>query len=172
MTIDYRAIQDSLTSADAFLAQCDEPQVFGAKKKAVRALEIWNSGTNRRVWAYSSFRIPGGTGTGLKLGLLWDPAVVEPDLEAIATEVAMELDAKVITRNEKEIWKARDGKQNIFFQWRGIRDTELSRWLQARFGVIGFVSQVFSPSDFTENVAVAVDHEGTDRVWLSTTATS
>lgn len=168
MSIDYSAIRDALDSPEAFLALCDEPQVFGAKKKAARAFEIWNSGTNQRVWAYDAFQIPGGSGTGFKLSLFWDPATVQPDLEAIATEVAMELGGKSITSNEKETWKARDGKQNIFFQWRGTQDTELSRWLHSRFGVFGFVSQVFSASDFTENVAVVVSHEGTDRVWVLT----
>lgn len=166
MTTDLRSIETSLTSPEAFLAVCTESKVFGAKKKAKAAYEIWTSAADRKVWAYRALRAPGGQGTGFRVGLLWDPTVVTPDFAAIEAAIAGELPVELVRKNEKEVWKARDGKQNIFFGWRGVQGTELSQWFRTRFGVDAFAAQVFDASDFDDNVAVIAQHDGTDRVWL------
>ncbi len=164
---DLAAIQSSLTSPDAFLALCSESGVFGAKKQAVRAHELWQSASSREVLAYRAIRLPGGSGTGLLAGVYWDPATTTPDLEAIAHAAATELPLELVRADEKAAWKARDKKQNVFFVWRGMRARPLSQWFRSRFGVEAVVHQVMDASDFTENVAVHVLADGVDRVWTT-----
>ncbi|MFF2051251.1 hypothetical protein ACFVU2_06565 [Leifsonia sp. NPDC058194] len=162
---DLTAIQDSLTTPEAFLELCTESGVFGAKKQAARAHELWQSASSRQVLAYRAIPLPGGTGTGLLVGLYWDPAVTTPDFDAIAYAVIAELPRDLIRADEKAAWKTRDKKQNVFFGWRGMRGRPLSAWFQERFGVEGVVHQVMAASDFEDNIAVAIVADGEDRVW-------
>jgi hypothetical protein len=162
---DLAAIATSLISRDAFLSLCNESQVFGAKKKADRAFELWQSASSRRVLAYQAVRVPGGSGTGLMAGIYWDPAIADPDFAAIGAAVGTELPRDLIRDDEKATWKTRDGKQNIFFIWRGMRERPLSQWFRERFGVEAMIHQVMSPANFEDNVAIEIVVDGVDRVW-------
>jgi hypothetical protein len=164
---DLAAIEASLTSPDAFYELCTEKSVFGVKKQAARAYELWSSATVRQVLAYRAVRVPGGSGTGLLAGLYWDPNVTTPDFDAIQADVVTDLPADLVKAEEKAAWKTRDKKQNVFFGWRGMRQRPFSAWLRERYGVEGFVSQVFSGSDFEDSIAVSVVVDGEDRIWTT-----
>jgi hypothetical protein len=162
---DLAAIQASLTSPEAFYELCTEKSVFGVKKQAARAFELWQGASSRQVLAYRAVPLPGGTGTGLLAGLYWDPAVTTPDFDAIAQAILFELPADLVRADEKAAWKTRDKKQNVFFGWRGMRGRPLSAWFRERFGVEAVVHQVFAPSDFEDSIAVAIVVDGEDRIW-------
>lgn len=163
--IDLAAVQASLTSPEAFFDLCTEKSVFGVKKQAARAFELWQSASSRQVLAYQAIPLPGGSGTGLMAGLYWDPATTTPDIEEIAAAAITELPTQLVRGEEKAAWKSRDKKQNVFFGWRGMHDRALSTWFRERFGVDAFVHQVMAGSDFDDNVAVRIVVDGEDRVW-------
>jgi hypothetical protein len=164
----YADIEASLVSPDAFLARSDEPQVFGARKQAAAAHETWSTATERWVGAYQGLRVPGGTGTGLVLRLFWNPVAVDPDPEAIRSAVLTDLPTKLLRDDEKATWKARNKRQGTFFVWRGPADRPLARWCRENFGVSAFVSQLFAPSDLSQNVAVVASSGGVENLWTLT----
>jgi hypothetical protein len=166
--IDYNAIAPQLTSVEGFLSLSDEPGVFGAKKQAQAAYELWSSADERFVGAVAPMPAPGGTGSGLVIYVYWNPAEVTPDLNAIQVAINTALPAGMIKDDEKATWKGRDKKQNTFFGWQGMRSRALCQWFQERFGVYAYTSQVFDRSDFGYNTAVVVVKSGTDHLWTLT----
>ncbi|MDR1184706.1 MAG: hypothetical protein LBK67_07915 [Coriobacteriales bacterium] len=166
--IDCNAIATQLTSVEGFLSLTDEPGVFGAKKQAQAAYELWSSANERFVGAVAPVPAPGGTGTGLVVYVYWNPAEVTPDLDAIQVAINTTLPVKMIKEDEKATWKSRDKKQNTFFGWQNMRSHALCQWFQERFGVYACTSQVFDRSDFGYNVAVVAVKNGVDHLWTLT----
>ncbi|MDR1015553.1 MAG: hypothetical protein LBL86_11355 [Coriobacteriales bacterium] len=166
--IDSNAIAVQLTSAEGFLSLTDEPGIFGAKKQAQAAYELWDSADERFVGAVAPMPAPGGTGTGLVIYVHWNPAEVTPDLEAIRVAINTALPVKMIKDDGKATWKGRDKKQNAFFVWQGMRSRALCQWFQERFGVYACTNQVMAPSDFEYNVAVVAIKGGVDHLWTLT----
>lgn len=165
---DYDAIAESLTTPEAFLALTDETGVFGVKKPARAALDIWNQAESRYVGVYRGFHALGGKGTGYVLRTYWDPAHLTPDLDAVNAAVQTALPIEAIRSDEKISWKARDNRQASFFLWRIARDQEFSLWFQERFGVSACVTQLFDRADLDQNVAVVATRGGVDRLWSLT----
>jgi hypothetical protein len=167
--IDYNAIAARLTSAEGFLSLNDEPGVFGAKKQAQAAYELWSSADERFVGAVAPIPAPGGTGSGLVIYVYWNPVEVTPDLGAIQVAINTALPVRMIKDDNKATWKGRDKKQNVFFGWQGMRARALCQWFQERFGVYACTSQVFAASsDFGYNVAVVAVKGGIDHLWTLT----
>jgi hypothetical protein len=166
--IDYNAIAPQLTSVEGFLSLTDEPGVFGAKKQAQAAYELWNSADERFVGAVAPMPAPGGTGSGLVIYVYWNPAEVTPDLNVIQVAINTALPAGMTKDDEKATWKGRDKKQNTFFGWQGMKSRALCQWFQERFGVYACTSQVFDRSDFGYNAAVVAVKGGIDHLWTLT----
>ncbi|MDR1213990.1 MAG: hypothetical protein LBK54_07925 [Propionibacteriaceae bacterium] len=166
--IDYNAITAQLTSVEGFLSLTDESGVFGAKKQAQAAYELWRSADEGSVGAVAPMPAPGGTGSGLVIYVYWNPAEVTPDLEAIQVAINTALPVRMIEDDEKATWKGRNKKQNIFFGWQGMRSRALCQWFRERFGVYACTSQVFDRSDFGYNVAVVAVKGGVDHLWTLT----
>ncbi|MDR1067950.1 MAG: hypothetical protein LBL36_01740 [Clostridiales Family XIII bacterium] len=166
--IDYNAIAERLTSAEEFLSLTDEPGIFGAKKNAQAAYELWNSADQRFVGAVAPIPAPGGTGSGLVIYVHWNPAEVTPDLDAIQVAINTSLPVKMIRGDGKATWKGRDKKQIAFFVWQDIRSRELCQWFLERFGVYACTNQVMARSDFDYNVAVVAVKDGVDHLWTLT----
>ncbi|NQX27476.1 hypothetical protein HQQ81_08950 [Microbacteriaceae bacterium VKM Ac-2854] len=164
---DYSALSATLESPEGFLALCDEPQVFGAKKQAAAAAALWQNAEQRYVGAYHGLPVPGGTGTGFVARLFWDPAQVTPDLSAIAAAVP-ELPIQLIRADERATYKGRDKKQGVFFTWQGMSSRPLSQWFHDRFGVHACVTQLFDASDLQQDVAVVAISGGVDHLWSFT----
>jgi hypothetical protein len=166
--IDYDAIAAQLTSAEGFLALTDEPGIFGAKKNAQTAYELWNSADERYVGAVAPQPAPGGTGSGLVIYVYWNPAEVTPDLDAISVAIDTALPVKMIKVDSKETWKGRDKKQTGFFFWQGMKSRALCQWFQERFGVSACTNQVMARSDFDYNVAVVAVKDGVEHLFTLT----
>ncbi|WP_053387048.1 hypothetical protein [Leucobacter japonicus] len=164
----YEAIAASLISRDAFLARCNEPGVFGAKKQAARAEQMWLSAEQRAVLAHQAVRAPGGTGTGLLVHLIWDENAGTADVTAAIAAVADDLPAALTRADEKATYRRRDKKQGVFFMWQDVRSQELSQWFFTRFGVHAFASQLFSADDLNEDLAIVAIIDGVDHIWLAT----
>lgn len=107
---DHAEIAASLTTPEIFLALSDEGGVFGVKKQAKAALDVWNQADSRFVGTYQGFAAPGGKGTGFVVRTYWDPARANPDLDAIAVAVQTALPVALIQSDEKITWKARNNK--------------------------------------------------------------
>ena len=165
---DYSAIAASLTSPEAFLSLTDEPGVFGAKKQAKAAFDLWSQADSRYVGAYKGFAAPGGTGTGFVIRVFWDPTTTTPDLAAIATAIETSLPIDLTRADEKATYKRRDKKQGVFFTWQDVASQPLSQWFQERFGVSACATQLFDRSDLTQDVAVVALKGGVDHVWTLT----
>lgn len=165
---DYAGIASSLTSPEAFLALTDEPGVFGAKKQAKAAFDLWSQSSERYVGAYQGFAAPGGTGTGFVIRTFWDPSTTTPDLGAIAVAIESALPVDLTRADEKATYKGRDKKQGVFFTWQGMNQRPLSAWFQERFGVSACATQLFDRSDLTQDVAVVAVSGGTDHLWTLT----
>lgn len=165
---DYAQIESSLTSPEAFLALTDEPGVFGAKKQAQLAFDLWNRAGERYVGAYHGFPAPGGSGTGFVIRTFWNPALVQPDLAAIAVAIETSLPVELTRADEKATYKNRDKKQATFFGWQGMNTRALSPWFQERFGVGACATQLFDRVDLTQNVAVVAIADGVDHLWSLT----
>jgi hypothetical protein len=166
--IDYNAIAEQLTSAEGCLSLTDEPKIFGAKKSAQAACELWNSSGERFVGAVAPMPAPGGTGSGLMIYIYWNPAEVTPDLEAISVAINTALPVKMIKGDSKATWKGRDKKQTGFFFWQGMKSRELCQWFLERFGVGACTNQIMAGSDFDYNVAVVAVKDGVDHLWTLT----
>jgi hypothetical protein len=162
---DHAQLAASLTSPEAFLALTDEPGVFGAKKQAKAAFDLWSQASSRYVGACQGFRAPGGTGTGFVVRTFWDPTVTQPDLAAIAAGIDTLLPVDLIRADEKATYKGRDKKQGVFFTWQGMAQRPLSQWFLERYGVGACATQLFDASDLTQNVAVVAVAGGTDHLW-------
>jgi len=165
---DYSAIAARLTSPDQMLALCDEPKVFGAKKQAQTAYELWSRADERFVGAYAGLRAPGGSGTGFVIRLFWDPSRTTPDLAAIRMAIASELPVGMTRADEKATYKGRDKKQGVFFTWQGMSSRPLCAWFLERFGVYACATQLFDESDLTRDVAVVAVSGGVDHLWTLT----
>ncbi|MBF4562322.1 hypothetical protein ITJ43_09230 [Microbacterium sp. VKM Ac-2870] len=165
---DHAAIAASLTTPEAFLALSDEGGVFGVKKQAKAALDIWNQADSHFVGTYQGFAAPGGKGTGFVVRAYWDPARTSPDLDAIAIAVQTALPVALIQSDEKITWKARNSKQSSFFIWHIAQQQALSLWFQERFGVSACVTQLFDRADLHQDVAVVATSGGADRLWSFT----
>lgn len=165
---DHAQIAAALTSPEGLLAYTDEPQVFGAKKQAKVAFDLWSRAEQRYVGTYRGFRAPGGSGTGFVIRAFWDPTMTTPDLAAIAVAIDTALPVDLIRADEKATYKARDKKQTAFFCWQGMNERPLSQWFQERFGVSACATQLFDRSDLTQNVAVVAVSNGTDHLWSLT----
>jgi hypothetical protein len=166
--IDYNVIAAQLTSVEGLLSLTDEPGVFGARKQAQAAYELWNSAGERFVGAVAPLPAPGGTGSGLVIYVYWNPAEVTPDLGIIQVAINTALPVGMIKGDEKATWKGRDKKQNVFFRWQGMKSRPLCQWFQERFGVYACTSQVFDSSDFGYNVAVVAAKGDVDHLWTLT----
>ncbi len=162
---DYAQIAAALTSPEGFLALTDEPGVFGAKKQAKAAFELWSQAEERYVGAYRGFKAPGGSGTGFVIRVFWDPAKTTPDLDAIAVAIGTALPVELTRADEKATYKGRDKKQGVFFSWQAMSSRALSQWFQERFGVGACATQLFDRSDLTQNVAVVAVKGGVDHLW-------
>jgi hypothetical protein len=162
---DYEQIASRLTSPEGFLALTDEPQVFGAKKQASSAFELWQRADDRYVGAYQGFRAPGGSGTGFVIRVFWDPSKTSPDLAAIAVAIETALPVDLTRADEKATYKGRDKKQGVFFTWQGMSSRPLSLWFQERFGVGACATQLFSASDLSQDIAVVAVSGGVDHLW-------
>ncbi|MBZ4486691.1 hypothetical protein LQ938_06070 [Microbacterium sp. cx-55] len=165
---DHAQIAAALSSPEAFLTYSDEPKVFGAKKQAQAAFDLWNRADQRYVGSYRGFRAPGGSGTGFVIRTFWDPAATTPDFAAIAVAIDTALPVDLIRADEKATYKARDKKQTTFFCWQGMTARPLSHWFEERFGVSACVTQLFDRSDLTQNVAVVAVENGIDHLWSLT----
>lgn len=163
--VDYDSIAAQLTSPEGFLSLTDEPGVFGAKKQAKAAFDLWSSAQERYVGAYRGFRAPGGTGTGLVVRTFWNPAAVTPDAAAIALAIETALPVDLARADEKATYKGRDKKQGVFFTWQGMAQRPLSQWFQERFGVGACATQLFDASDLSQDVAVVAVVGGVDHLW-------
>jgi len=168
---DHAQIAAALTSPERFLALTDEPGVIGAKKQAKAAFELWSSADERYVGAYRGFRAPGGSGTGFVVRVFWDPSRTTPDLAGIAAAIGTELPVALTRADEKATYKGRDKKQGVFFTWQGMSSRPLSQWFQERFGVSACATQLFAPSDLSQDVAVVVVKGGVDHLWTLSSAT-
>lgn len=167
---DYSRIAAALTSPEGFLSLTDEPQVFGAKKQAKAAFDLWSGADERFVGAYRGFQAPGGSGTGYVLRTFWDPTKVNPDLNALEASLNLALPVEMAQVDNKATWKGRDKKQNSFFVWQGMRSRALSQWFQERFGVGACISQLFNRSDLEQDVAVVAVRGGVDHLWTFTSS--
>lgn len=165
---DFSAIAAGLNSPEALLAHCDEPQVFGAKKQAAAAYELWSQAESRYVGAYRGLQAPGGKGTGFVIRLFWDPTTTTPDLNAIDVAIQSALPIPMIRDDEKATYKNRDKKQGVFFTWQGMESRPLNAWFQERFGVSACTTQLFDESDLTQNVAVVAVEGGVQHLWTFT----
>ncbi len=162
---DYAQIAATLTSPEGFLALTDEPGVFGAKKQAQAAYDLWSQAEQRYVGAYRGFRAPGGTGTGFVIRVFWDPAGTTPDLDAIPGAIAGALPVDLIRADEKATYKGRDKKQGVFFTWQGMSARPLSQWFQQRFGLGACATQLFDASDLSRDIAAVAIKGGIDHLW-------
>lgn len=164
---DYDHIAATLTSPDGFLALTDEPGVFGAKKQAAAAFDLWSRSDERYVGAYRGFAALGGTGTGFVIRTFWDPRKVTPDVDAIEESV-LSVPVALTRADEKATYKTRDKKQGVFFTWQGMRSRPLSQWFLERFGVHACATQLFNRSDLHQNIAVVAVRDGVDHLWTLT----
>jgi hypothetical protein len=165
---DYPRIASTLTSPDGFLALADDRRVFGAKKQAVAAFELWRHADERYVGASRAFVSAGGSGAGLAIRVYWDPATTTPRLAAIASAIATSLPDGLARADEKATYDSRDKKQSVFFGWRGMSARPLSRWFHERFGVQACTTRLESLSDLGQDVAVVASRDGVDRLWTLT----
>ncbi|WP_025157703.1 hypothetical protein [Leifsonia aquatica] len=165
---DYPRIASALSSPDGFLALTDEPRVFGAKRQAAAAFELWSKADERYVGGYRGFAAAGGTGTGFVIRLFWDPATTSPDLAAIASAIDTALPIALAQADEKATYKARDKRQGVFFTWTGMSSRPLSQWFRERFGVGACATQLLDYSDLTQDVAVVATVDGVDHLWTLT----
>jgi hypothetical protein len=165
---DFTAISATLGSPEQFLALCDEPQVFGAKKQAQAAHALWSGADSRYVGAYRGLRAPGGSGTGFVIRVYWDPSTTTPDIDAIALAIQSALPIELIRADEKATYKGRDKKQGVFFSWQGMNSRPLSAWFEERFGVHACTTQLFDASDLSQNVAVVAVKDGVEHLWSLT----
>ncbi|WP_405374731.1 MULTISPECIES: hypothetical protein [unclassified Microbacterium] len=161
-------IAATLTTPEGFLAATDQPRVFGAKKQARVAFDLWERADERYVGAYRGFPAPGGKGTGFVIRVFWDPAKTTPDLDAIQLAIDTALPVDLIQADEKATYRDRDKKQTVFFCWQGMSSRPLSQWFLERFGVSACATQLFDRSDLTQNVAVVAIENGTDHLWTLT----
>ncbi|QOC26746.1 hypothetical protein IC744_10650 [Microbacterium hominis] len=167
---DYSAIGAALTTPEAFLALTDEAGVFGVKKQAKAALEVWNQAESRYVGAYRGFVAPGGKGTGFVIRTFWDPTRTTPDVDAITVAVQTALPVALTRADEKITWKTRNNKQSSFFLWQVSHQQALSQWFQERFGVSACATQLFDRADLHQDTAVVARSGGIDRLWSLTSA--
>lgn len=165
---DHAQISATITSPEALLALTDESKVFGAKKQAQSAFELWSQADQRYVGSYRGFAAPGGKGTGFVIRVFWDPSTTTPDLAAIDAAIQSALPVDLIQADEKATYKGRNKKQAAFFVWQGMNARPLSQWFQERFGVGACTSQLFDRSDLTQNVAVVAVKDGVDHLWSFT----
>ncbi|WP_104092553.1 hypothetical protein [Arthrobacter sp. GMC3] len=161
----FETLPSTLSSPEGFLSLCDEPNVFGAKKKAQDAYSLWESADDRIFAQRHAFRAPGGMGSGLVISAFWDPSKVNPDLAAIAEAINSAVPVKMIKEDEKSTWKGRNKKQNTFFVWRGIQPQPLSQWFLERFGVHAYAAQLINESDLAQNAVVIAVKDGVDNLW-------
>lgn len=166
--IDYVEVALGLHSKDTFLALCNEPRVFGAKKQAARAAEIWGRAEQRGVFAHRALRAPGGTETGLLVHLFWDADSDTANVGAAFAAVTSALPPSLTRAAEKATYKRRDKKQGVFSTWQDVRSQELSQWFFTRFGVHAFASQLFSENDLHEDLAIVAVVDGVDHIWIAT----
>lgn len=164
----HAQIAATLTSPEGFLATTDEPKVFGAKKQAKVAFELWERADERYVGTYQGFPAPGGQGTGFVIRTFWDPTKTTPDLGAIQLAIDTALPVDLTKADEKATYRDRDKKQTTFFCWQGMSSRPLSQWFLERFGVSACATQLFDRSDLTQNVAVVAIENGTDHLWSLT----
>lgn len=162
---DYAHIASTLTSPEGFLALSDEPQVFGAKKQAKSAFDLWNQASERYVGAYQGFTAPGGSGTGFVIRTFWDPSKTTPDLGAVAVAINTALPVELTRSDEKATYKGRDKKQGTFFAWQGMSSRPLSQWFLERFGIGACATQLFDRSDLSQDIAVVAISGGVDHLW-------
>lgn len=165
---DHAVLAASLTTPEAFLALTDEGGVFGVKKSAKAALDIWNQADARYVGVYRGFHAPGGKGTGFVIRTYWDPARVSPDLDAVEVAIQTALPVALTQADEKVTWKARNNKQSSFFAWRISQQQALSLWFQERFGISACATQLFDRADVHQDVAVVATSGGVDNLWSFT----
>ncbi|MFF2051202.1 hypothetical protein ACFVU2_06320 [Leifsonia sp. NPDC058194] len=165
---DYPRIASALTSPDGFLALADDRRVFGAKKQAAAAFDLWSSADARYVGASRAFATAAGTGTGLAIRVYWDPSTTTPRLAAIASAIATSLPDALARADEKATYDSRDKRQSVFFSWRGMSSRPLSQWFRERFGVEACTTRLESLADLTQDVAVVASAGGVDHLWTLT----
>jgi len=143
--------------------------VFGVKKSAKAALEIWNQADARYVGVYRGFPRPRRQGApGSSSAPTGTPRASSPDLDAVEVAIQTALPVALTQADEKVTWKARNNKQASFFAWRISQQQALSLWFQERFGISACATQLFDRADIHQDVAVVATSGGVDNLWSFT----